>query len=100
MPDLYQFSELEMISFFLVLVRLSAFVVSWPVFGSQIVPFQLKVLFALTMAFVIFPHVNASAIHVDMSSNQIIWLVLREAFIGVTLGFMSRLLFQCLFYAL
>ena len=62
MPSVYQFSELEILSFFLVLIRLSAFIISWPVFGVPQVPGPLKVLLSLALALLVFPLVDTSTL--------------------------------------
>lgn len=93
MENIYQFSEPEMLAFFLILVRLSAFVVSWPVFGVETVPTSLKILFALLLALMIFPVVGWSKVTADILSEQIIWLTIREAFIGLFVGYIARFFF-------
>ena len=54
MPSVYQFSELEILAFFLVLVRMAAFVVSWPVFGVSLVPSPVKIMFAFVLSLMVF----------------------------------------------
>ncbi|RME16388.1 MAG: flagellar biosynthetic protein FliR [Bdellovibrio sp.] len=90
---IFSFSEKEILAFFLVLMRMSAFVVSWPVFGIQKVPAPVKILFALVMSLVIFPVISWKQISVDLESLHIIWLVGREIFIGVAFGFLARIFF-------
>ena len=93
MPSVYNFSETEMLSFFLVLLRLSAFLVAWPVLGGAIVPKSIKILFSLSLALLVFPAVDQSTLTVDINSMQIIWLFIREAFIGVSLGMLIHFYF-------
>lgn len=93
MSELYSFSEPELLAFFLVLIRMSAFVVSWPAFGVETVPAPIKILFALVLSILVFPVVDWSQAQVALAENQIFWLGLREAFIGVSLGFIARLFF-------
>jgi flagellar biosynthesis protein FliR len=94
MVSIYQFSEPEMIAFVLVLLRISAFMVSWPVFGVESVPMQVKILFALVLAFIVFPVTEWRQVQVDFDSSSLIWLALREAFIGVCFGFLGRMFFM------
>lgn len=93
MTDIYRFSEPQLILFFLVLVRLTAFVVSWPVFGVENVPQQLKILFGLLLAFVLFPTINTAAAPTTAFSGNLVLMVMREAFIGLALGYLARLFF-------
>jgi flagellar biosynthetic protein FliR len=92
-PDIYKFSEYEIIAFFLVLVRSSAFIVSWPVFGVPSVPNQLKILFALAIAFLLFPILDRSLVGANFDSYSIIGLTIKEAFVGVILGYLGRMFF-------
>ena len=92
MPDIYQFSELEFLAFFLVLIRMTAFVVSWPVFGVPLVPTPLKVLFGLILSLLIFPTLDwkTSTFNADLQSLSIVLLFIKEAFIGLTIGYLGR----------
>lgn len=93
MPNLYDFSETEIIAFFLVLLRVSAFVVSWPVFGTPTIPNLLKVLFALTISMMIFPVVDVAGVDAGFSSFDLVGLSFKEVFVGVSLGFLARMFF-------
>jgi flagellar biosynthetic protein FliR len=89
----FQFNETEILAFALVLIRMSAFLVSWPVFSAFNVPQVAKILFAVTITMVIFPTVNRTGLTQHALDNEIIWLVLREVFIGLCLGFITRIFF-------
>ncbi|MEO0335589.1 MAG: flagellar biosynthetic protein FliR [Pseudomonadota bacterium] len=93
MAPIYDFNEFEILAFFLVVMRMSAFVVSWPVFGAPTVPNTLKILFALLMSMLIFPIVDYSALNQDLLSTQIIVLALREVFIGLIFGYLAKFFF-------
>ncbi len=86
-------NEIEIIGFALLLIRVSAFLVSWPVFGSVQVPQPVKVLLALLMTFTMFSTVKYDAGLIGFDSLNLIMLALREAFVGVCLGFLCRLFF-------
>ncbi len=94
MPSVYNFSPSEMIAFALVLIRLTAFVVSWPVFGIETLPAPVKILFALVLSMLVFPVIDWSHAQVSFESTQLIWMAFREAFIGVIFGFLSRMFFM------
>lgn len=94
MESVYRFSEPEIMAFTMVLVRITAFVVTWPIFGVESVPTQVKVLFALVMSLVLFPVIDWSAIRVHFDSSLLIWLALKEAFIGLVFGFLARMFFM------
>ena len=93
MPSIYQFSEIEIITFSLVLLRMSAFIVSWPVFSGTSVPQPLKILMALVIALLVFPVLNTANINAEVLNQQLIWLAVREVFVGVVLGYLCRFFF-------
>ena len=93
MASLYQFNEMEMLAFFLVLLRVSGFLVSWPVFGVESVPPQVKILLGLLIAFILFPAVGWQQLQGDLGSQQLFWYAIREVFIGLAIGFLARAFF-------
>lgn len=91
--DLYRFSEVEMLGFVLVLLRLSAFFVTWPILGSEAVPAPVKILTSLVVTIIVFPVIGYKKLQVGIVDNQIIILAAREITIGVIIGFISRFFF-------
>ena len=93
MPQIYSFNQFEIVAYFLVLLRVSAFVVSMPVFGVPMVAPPIKVLFGFVLSLIVFPGVDWSAVHVGTSSYQLLFVSMREVFIGVSFGMLTRLFF-------
>lgn len=95
MPQIYQFSELEILAFILVLVRMTSFVVSWPVFGVPVVPGPLKVLLGLVLSILLFPTLSWEdpSFMTHLQSLEIVMLFVKEAFLGLCLGYLGRLFF-------
>lgn len=93
MTEVYRFSETEILFFALVLVRMSAFVVSWPVFGVETISSPIKILFATVLALLVFPTLRWQPEQAKALESGLILLVAREAFIGVSLGFLARMFF-------
>jgi flagellar biosynthetic protein FliR len=93
MTEVYRFSESEMLFFFLVLMRTSAFVVSWPVFGVENISAQLKILFAVILALVLFPTLRWTPAQYEAVKTDVMTLAMREAFVGLSLGYLARLFF-------
>jgi flagellar biosynthetic protein FliR len=93
MTEVYRFSETEMLFFALVLVRLTAFVVSWPVFGVETLSGHIKVLFATALSLMIFPTLEWSMEQKAALQSSLLLLVAREAFFGFSLGYLARLFF-------
>lgn len=96
MFEVYKFSENEILAFVLVLIRISVCFAIWPIFGASNVPASIKILTSLALAFVTFPLVGWKTLNIDFSSGIIIYLALKEALIGVLLGFVARLFFFAL----
>lgn len=93
MTEVYRFSESEILFFFLVLMRMTAFVVSWPVFGVENVSAQLKILFAVVLTMVVFPTLHWSPAQYEAIKADLILLSIREVFIGLSLGYLARFFF-------
>lgn len=91
--EVYRFNETEMLLFFMVLMRMTSFVVSWPVFGVENISAPIKVLFALILSLVIFPTLHWSPAQMDAVKGDLILLTVREAFIGLTIGYLARFFF-------
>lgn len=92
MESLFRLSETEILTFALVLFRVSAFVATWPVFGVSQVPNSVKVLISIGLAALTFPLVGK----VDgalLGQESLIWLTIREILIGLCLGYIARFFF-------
>ncbi|MFP5518561.1 MAG: flagellar biosynthetic protein FliR [Bdellovibrionia bacterium] len=89
----YQLPEAEIILFALVLIRISAFIVSCAVIGSPQVPGNIKILLSLVVSILMFPLVQKSAFDPTFVIENFISLTVREILIGLTLGFLTRLFF-------
>jgi flagellar biosynthetic protein FliR len=87
------FNETEILAFALVLLRVSAFLVTWPVFSVYQVPQPLKILLGICIAMTIFPVVSRSGLTAQGLGQDIAWLAAKEVLIGVILGFLTRLFF-------
>lgn len=93
MTEVYRFSEAEMLLFFMVLMRMTAFVVSWPVFGVETVSQPVKILLATVMTLVIFPTLQFSPAQVEATKANLMLLAGREALIGLCIGYLARFFF-------
>lgn len=93
MTEVYRFSETEMLLFFMVLMRMSAFVVSWPVFGVETISAPVKILFATILTLVLFPTFTWTAAQEAAVKQDLMLLAAREAFIGLSVGYLARFFF-------
>ncbi len=87
--------------FLLVFVRITAIISLLPVFGSSSVPFQLKAGFSFLLAILLFPllpPVTPDQILSFLLPN-FLFMVVKEVFVGITIGFASTFLFATVQFA-
>ena len=99
MESIYNFSPIEILGFALVLLRVSAFVVTMPVIGTPNVPNQVKILLALTLTIIIFPTIGWKQLNYDFETFAIIPHAIKEVFVGLTFGFLTRVFFMTIMMA-
>lgn len=87
------FDEQQIIILFLVLLRMSAFVVAWPIFGVEQVPSSLKILLAVILSILVYPTLRVPAMEPGDLEKMLIWLGLKELAVGLVLGYLMRLFF-------
>ena len=86
LPGLELNSVLEyLFKFFLCSVRLSAFFISSPFFGSRVIPLNIKILFSLVISFFYFGYLSDIEIQKQVLDHLFI-IVIVEALIGLALG--------------
>ncbi len=95
LPSFY-FSETNILIFGLILIRVSAFIVSWPVFSIYSVPNHLKVLFAVVLTMVLMPVIPHGELTQSSLNQDIMWLAGKEVLVGLILGFITRMFFFAL----
>ena len=88
-----QFPEGQLIALALIFMRCIAFLVSWPVFGVASVPVHLKVLLAVILSLCLLPTLHFQNIDLIKINDELPFLVIRELFIGLFLGFLLRFFF-------
>ena len=86
LPGLELNSLLEyLFKFFICSIRLSAFFISSPFFGSRVIPLNVKILFSLIVSFFYFGYLSDIQISEQILENLFIIIVV-EALIGLSLG--------------
>lgn len=93
MTNVYNFSESELLLFFMLLTRMSAFIVSWPIFGTETISNQIKILFAVSLTLVIFPTLHFTVEQHQAVEQNLILLAMREGAIGLAIGYLGRFFF-------
>ncbi len=89
----FQINEVEIMVFGLALLRVSSFLMTWPVFSQISVPNHVKILFAVAITFCVFQVIPRTGLEGQTYDTALFWLALKETLIGLLLGFISRLLF-------
>jgi flagellar biosynthetic protein FliR len=92
-PNIYQFPEGQIVAFVLVLLRISAFFVAWPVFGTILVPTPVKILLSICVALMMFPIIHFQNLTQLQVSEDLIVFAFREVALGLVMGFMMRMFF-------
>jgi flagellar biosynthesis protein FliR len=90
---IFQFNEVEILAFILVLIRVSVFFAVWPVFGVFAVPAPAKILTSLIVSVMLFPNIAWQGLSESLTSNFIIVMAIREAVIALILVYIARLVF-------
>ena len=98
MANLLNYDASQLMAFILVLVRVSAIILTAPVFGSSSTPPQIKVVLSLVLALILYPFVPSFAVFPDRPDHYIL-LVASEILIGVVLGIIGRFLFAAVEFA-
>lgn len=91
--NLYGFPEGQILAFALIFLRIIAFVIAWPVFGSANVPVPVKILLAVVFTLAVYPAVPLTHAQNLSADNNLILLAGRELLVGLILGFLMRAFF-------
>jgi len=93
LPGFNGFPEGQIIAFALVFLRVIAFVVAWPIFGTQLVPVPVKVLLALVLSVVLFPVIKMQNVDLIKIGDELVFIAFREIVVGLFLGFLLKFFF-------
>lgn len=96
--SVYGLNISETLLFFCGLVRVSAILVVFPIFSSNVVPPLVRILFAFCLSTALFPAIKSTsgiAATEYLNSNLLIAaLVIKEALVGIVVGFMAKIIFE------
>ena len=90
-----QLNEVQLIAFGLILLRMSGFVFTAAILNSGSISAPLKILLSLVLTMTVFNQVanNVTLVALKELDDSLITLALKEAFIGVSIGFTTRIFF-------
>lgn len=91
--NVYALSEIQILGFSLVLLRMMGFVFSAAVFSNSAVNVTVRVLFSLVFAMSLYPTVQWESGVAEGFSELMPFLAIREVAIGLILGFLTRIFF-------
>lgn len=89
----YALTEVQILVFGLVLLRLLAFVFSAAIFSAPVVNAPIRVLFSLVLAMVIYPLVHVDPAVLRGFDEFLPFMAVREVVVGLVIGFLSRIFF-------
>jgi len=98
MINFSQLNEIQILMFGLILLRMTAFVVSSAIFSSPSINVVVKVLFSVVLTLCVYKSVATNEVVARLSEteDQLILLCVRELFLGLVLGFFTRIFFFAL----
>jgi flagellar biosynthetic protein FliR len=85
--------------FLLVFVRMTGLFVVSPIFGRRNIPAYLKIGFSFLLALITINIIAAPELDYYNSIYQYVFLILREFLVGLTLGYVSYLVFSSIYLA-
>jgi flagellar biosynthetic protein FliR len=93
----------ELLSFFMVFVRMSVLMALVPLFGDKVIPAPVKILLSLTFSVVLFPILRANgvvqvqdAVQYGSTVGRLVLTVFSEVLVGLSIGFASQLVFHAI----
>ncbi len=91
----------ELLSFFMVLIRISTLIILLPIFGDKAVPGTIKIILSLTVSAVLFPILRENgSIHIadanewSSTTGKLLMTLASELMVGLAIGFASQLVFH------
>lgn len=93
------FTETGFLTFFLVLVRMTGLFILAPMFAHASIPAQVKAWFAFAVTLVVYPMVSQTPMSAPGEVAEFAWVIARELFVGLVLGYVALLVFAAAQYA-
>lgn len=89
--NIYDFTENQFLTFILILVRISAFIMLFPLFDLASVPAPVKILLSLVMTMILYPVVGVT--HQNFVVELMGWYTIKEMLIGFLIAFIAKFFF-------
>ncbi len=81
-------------AFILIFLRVSAMIITIPILGDRTIPVRVKAGLSLLITFLIFPFAQTAAWRLSSDIFSLVFRMAGEIMIGVTIGFIGRLIFD------
>lgn len=88
------FSIEQIETFILILIRISAIILTIPIFGSEEIPAIAKAGFIIVLTILVYPCIPVPAGLAGMQLLSLVPAVLSEIIIGLAIGFVTKLIFE------
>lgn len=90
-----QLNDTQILTFSLVLLRITSFVIAAAIYGSNNISVPIKILFSIVLSLVVFKTVAINPVLVRVHENEsyLIIMSFREVMIGLLIGLLTRLFF-------
>lgn len=96
MFDLYHLTEVQILAFSLVLLRMISFLFSSAIFSMPALSTPARILLSLVLAILVYPTIHFDPGLMQGLSNDLIFLAGKEVIVGLCLGFLTRMFFFCI----
>lgn len=101
--SLFQLSQEEIMTFFMVLLRMSILLAVLPFFGDRMVPGPVKILLSVALSLLIYPYLIKSgsispsdALIWGRTASGIVMTAALEVLVALSLGFVAKLAFEAI----
>ncbi|MCX7978853.1 MAG: flagellar biosynthetic protein FliR, partial [Bdellovibrionaceae bacterium] len=91
--NIYQLTEIQILTFALVMLRITGFVFSAAIIGSGSVPVPVRVLLSLILTITVWPTLNITSAVISGFGESLIYLSLTEVLLGLLIGYLTRIFF-------
>lgn len=94
--DLFALLQNQVAFFLLIFVRITGIFIMTPIFGSRNIPVSIKAGLSLILTYILFPIVFNDSAAIPNDFLPYIFIVIGELLIGLTIGFLSSLVFSAI----
>ena len=99
LEEILGLSEQQFIGFFLSFIRIAGLVTLAPFFGSRSLPIKVRIFLALFLTITLLPIIKASDQVVSLHLVALLPLVVKEAMVGIFMGFIAKFMFESFQFA-